>query len=500
MEVRDHQWKAIQRGSRYPSRLRDIRMLTRRALIAAPLAARSIRASDARRLHAGAATANVTPALGASLAGGMTNNVAKDVHDELHAKALVLDNGTARVAIILVDSCAIPREIIDSAKARIAAETQIPASHTLVAATHSHSAPAATHLFQSKPDPKYIDFLTHRIADSARLAIARLRPAQIGWGVGHEPRALFNRRWHTKPGYVNDDPFGKGTDTARMNPGYGNPNVIKPAGPIDPDLGLLVVQGTDGRPIALMGNYALHYVGGVGGGTISADYFPVWGQTLLRVAGVSAHGVVTMMSNACSGNINGVDYSKPPEKQPPYGQIERTCALLAPECLRVWRGIQLQDWVELAGSIEDLDLGVRLPSAADVEQAKKWLDEAPGKERAADHYTNRRHIYARETVILGREYPKTKKVAVQGLRIGALGIPTFPGEAFTELGLAVKKEKVFPTVMPVELANSYNGYIPTVEGHQQGGYETWRAKSSYLEVEAAPKLVAAALRRLRAIA
>lgn len=475
-------------------------MLTRRTLFVSSVFARAVRAADARRFHAGAATANVTPALGASLAGGMTDNVAKDVHDELRAKALVLDNGNARIAIILVDSCAIPREIIDNAKRRIASETGIPASHTLVAATHTHSAPASTHLFQSKPDPRYVEFLTGRIADSARLAVTRLRPARIGWGVGTEPRAVFNRRWHTKPGFVNDDPFGKGTDTVRMNPGYGNPNVTRPAGPVDPDLGLLAVHGADGQPIALMGNYALHYVGGTGGGAISADYFPVWGQTLLRLAGVSTHGTVTMMSNACSGNINGVDYSKAPEKLPPYRQIERVCALLAPECLRIWRGIEFQDWVDLGGSIEDLELGVRLPSEAEVVQAKKWLDEAPGTERAAGQYTNRRHIYARETVILGREYPKTKSTAVQGLRIGTLGIPTFPGEAFTELGLAVKKEKVFPTVMPVELANSYNGYIPTVEGHQQGGYETWRAKSSYLEVEAAPKLVAAALRRLRAIA
>jgi hypothetical protein len=474
-------------------------MLTRRALIATPFAV-AVRAADARRFHAGAATANITPALGASLAGGMTDNVSKDVHDELHAKALVLDNGNARVAMILVDSCAIPREIIDAAKARIAAEAQIPAAHTLVAATHTHSAPASTHLFQSKPDPKYVEFLTGRIADSARLAVARLRAARIGWGVGQEPRALFNRRWFTKAGFVNDDPFGTGADRVRMNPGYGNPNITKPAGPIDPDLGLVAVHGQDGRPIALLGNYALHYVGGVGAGTISADYFPVWGQTLLRIAGVSGSGVVTMMSNGCSGNINGVDVTRRPQKMPPYGQIERVCALLAPECLRVWRGIEFRDWVELAGSAEDVELGVRLPTAADVEQANKWLAEAPEKERAADHYSNRRHIYARETAILAREYSRTKKAAVQGLRIGTLGIPTFPGEAFTELGLEVKAAKVFPEVMPIELANSYNGYIPTVEGHQQGGYETWRAKSSYLETEAAPKLVAAAVRRLSAIA
>ncbi len=475
-------------------------MLSRRALIASGFLTRAVRAADTRRLQAGAAMANVTPRLGASLAGGMTDNVARDVHDELHAKALVLDNGNTRVAIVLVDSCAVPRSIMDEAKRLIEAQVKIPPAHTLIAATHSHSAPASAHLFQSKPDPKYVDFLPGRIADAARIAVNRLRPATIGWGVGQEPRALFNRRWFTKAGVQNDDPFGRGTGAVRMNPGFANPNITRPAGPIDPDLGLVAVHGEDGRPIALMGNYSLHYVGGVGGGAVSADYFAVWGPTLLRLAGVDPTGVVTMMTNACSGNINGIDVTTRAEAFPPYGNIERVCALLAPEGLRVWRGMKFEPWVELAGSVEDLDLGVRLPSESDVRQAREWLSQAPEAEREADHYRDRRHIYARETVLLHEGYPKTVKVPSQGLRIGTLGIPTFPGEAFTELGLDVKRDRPMPGIMPIELANSYNGYIPTEDGHRHGGYETGRAKSSYLETEAAPKLVAAALRRLRAIA
>ncbi|MBM3736742.1 MAG: hypothetical protein FJW39_13250 [Acidobacteria bacterium] len=475
-------------------------MITRRALAALPFVIRSVRAADARRLQAGAAMANITPALGASLAGGMRNNPAKDVHDELHARALVLDNGTARIAVILVDSCAVPREIIDPAKRMIADRAKIPASHTLVAATHSHSAPAATHLFQSRPDPRYVEFLTGRIADAAVIASNRLRPAQIGWGIGTEPRALFNRRWHTKPGYVNDDPFDNGTDTVRMNPGYGNPNITKPEGPIDPDLGLIVVKGADERVIAVIGNYALHYVGGVGGGAVSADYFPVWGRTLLRLAGVNDPGVVTMMSNACSGNLNNADVTSRPVSRPPYGQIEHVAALLGPESLRVWRSMKFEPWVELKGSLEEFELGVRLPGKVEVERARKLIAGAPAAERAEDHYSDRKHIYARETLILNSEYFPSVRTVVQALRIGRLGIPTLPGEAFCELGLEIKKAKVFAGLMPVELANSYNGYIPTPDAHRHGGYETWRAKSSYLETEAATKLVAAAVRRLGAIA
>ena len=103
-------------------------------------------------------------------------------------------------------------------------------------------------------------------------------------------------------------------------------------------------------------------------------------------------------------------------------------------------------------------------------------------------------------MILSESYPKTVRTPIQALRIGQLGVATFPGEAFAELGLAVKANSPFQSTMLIELANDYRGYIPTVEAHEHGGYETWRAKSSYLEKEAAPKMVAAAKRGLAELA
>jgi hypothetical protein len=449
-------------------------------------------------LHAGAAAANITPALGCSLAGGMRDNIASDVHDELHARALVLDNGNARLAIVLVDSCALPAALVDAAKKAIADHSRIPASHALVAATHTHSAPAATHLFQSKPDPRYVDWLATRIADSVRLAVNRLDRAQVAWAVGREPRPLFHRRYFMKPGSIPADPFGGATDQVRMNPGAGNANIVRPAGPVDPDLGLLAVHSIDGRPICLLGNYALHYVGGVGAGHISADYFSVWGETLLRAAGLAPRGAVAMMSNACSGNINNVDVRAPNIRFPPYRKIEQVCDILAVESLRLWREMKFESSVDLSASLEPVELGVRLPSPDQVAAARKLLDSAPAAERSRDHYSEVPHIYARETLLLAA-WPKTVRVPVQALRIGSLGLATFPGEAFVELGLEVRARSPLRPTMLIELANAYHGYIPTVEAHAHGGYETWRAKSSYLETGAAPKLVAAALARLQAL-
>jgi len=447
----------------------------------------------AGKLRAGAAVSNITPPLGCSLAGGMTDRLATEVHDELLVRALALDNGRARLAIALVDSCAVPREVIDRAKQRIEKQSQIPAGQVLVAATHTHSAPPAAHLFQSQPDPLYLDWLVGRIADSARMAVNRLQPARIGWAVGREERLVFNRRFFMKPGTIPPDPFGKTTDRVQMNPPVGSPNIVRPAGPTDPEVGVVAIESLDGKPISVLGNYALHYVGGTGPGHLSADYFSAWAESMTRLAGHPAF--VPMLSNGCSGNINGINFLVKAPAAPPYQRIQQFADILAAECYRSWRAIQFQESVELAGAIEELDLGVRLPAAEEVAAAREILAAAgPGP------YRERQHIYARETVLLSQSFPKTARTPIQALRIGSLAVATFPGEAFVDLGLEVKAKSPFRPTLLIELANDYRGYLPTVEAHELGGYETWRAKSSFLETTAAPKMVAAALRLMGSLA
>lgn len=441
-----------------------------------------------RKFLAGVAAPNITPPLGASIAGNMQNQTAKDVHDELHARCLVLDNGITKLAFVVVDSCAVAGEVIQSAKRQIEQHTGIPGHRVLVSATHSHSAPAAARLFQSEPDRGYQEFLATRISDAVRRACNRLQPARIGWGVGKEERLLFNRRYFMQPGAIPADPFGRTTDQVRMNPGVGNKDIIKPSGPIDPDVSILGVTTAAGEPLCALGSYALHYVGAAGN-TISADYFAVWANEISSRLHAGP-GFLGILANACSGNINNVNFMGTEKKYAPFQRMQEVAATLAEESVRVWKQIRFQDWVELNGTLEELDLKVRKPSAAEVAEARKLLIGAP------EDVSDRRQIYAKETVQLA-DFPATVRAPVQALRIGGLGIATFPGEAFTELGLEVKQKSPFQPTFLIELANSYLGYIPTVEGHRLGGYETWRAKSSYLEVDAAPKMVDAALRGLR---
>jgi hypothetical protein len=456
-----------------------------------------------RKFHAGAAAVNITPPLDAQIAGNMTYAPVAEVHDELYVKSLALDNGRTRLAFSVVDSCMVPGDIIARSKRMIEEDTGIPAAHILVSATHTHSAPAATHLFQSRPDPKYVDWLAVRIADSVRLAVKRLEPARIGWGVGREERLLFCRRFYMKPGTIPSNPLGGTTDRVQMNPPSGSPNILKPEGPIDPDVGLIAVESVPGRPICVIGNYALHYVGGVGRGHISADYFAYWAQAMTRQVGVSANSTfppfIGILTNACSGHGVSTDHRVAQKQYPPYVKMEWVAGVLAAESYRTWRTIEFQEWVELGATQEELEFGVRLPSQTDLAEAHKILGAAGWTKESKEQLTDRRAIYARETVFLA-DYPKTVKTPIQALRIGSLGVATFPGEAFAELGLEVKAKSPFKPTMLIELANDYRGYIPTQEAHANGGYETWRAKSSYLEVNAAPRMVGSAVRQLERLA
>ena len=436
--------------------------------------------------RAGAYAMDITPeAFPISVNGGMADRQATAAHDPLHARCLVLDNGETRIAFAICDSCMIPREIFDRAKDLASQKTGIPVDHMLMSATHTHEAPTSTGVFQSDPDEAYRQYLTKRIAEGIVKAHENLEPARVGWGSADDPTQVFNRRWFLKPDLMLENPFGKKIDRVQMNPGNGNPNKTEPSGPVDPEVCVLSVQAQDGRPIALLANYSLHYVGGVPGELLSADYFGAFAERLaLRIGATEAEpAFVGIMSNGTSGNINNVDYAA--ESLPgrePFEQMTVVANSVAEAAYQALEHIEYHDWVPLEMVETEVELGVRLPSAEDVEGAKRILAEAgepPLKGLPA--------IYARETVLLA-EYPETVKAKVQAIRIGDLGVTTSPCETFVETGLAIKEGSPFKKTFTISLANGYNGYLPTPEHHEYGGYETWRARSSYLAADAEPKI------------
>jgi len=462
--------------------------VTRRQILAG-LAAAS-RSNAATTLLAGAATTNISPAIGTSLAGFMTDRKTVDVHDELLVRCAAIESGSTRMLLATIDSCMVPRSILDRARARIARENSVDPACILMSSTHTHSAPPAMHLFQSLPDAHYVAMLEQRIGDAAQMAFRRLRPARIGAASGVEPTLVFNRRYFMKEGAVPPDPFGGKTDKVLMNPPTTGDAIIKPAGPVDPEHPVIAALGDDGRMIWVYGSYALHYAGFNPADHASADYFGAYAR---RVERALDDDCVALLANGCAANINGINPARPYPPTRDYTVIERTASVLAFETMRVLKTIEYTADIKLQGALEDVEIGVRRPSAQETAEAIKLVSDNPG-----NAYKERPLIYARETVFMSR-FPAAVNVPVQGLRIGNTGIGAFPGETFVELGLQIKRLNLFKTTAAISIANDACGYIPTVDAFDVGGYETWRAKSSYVERDAASKLTAGVERTLRKV-
>jgi len=442
-----------------------------------------------RSLQAGAAASNITPPLGALIVGGWRPYPATHIHDELYARCLVIDNGETRLAIVLCDNVGIPREVYDQAKTWIEEETGLPPSHVLTAATHTHSGPSAripNKLKRAEDLSDYQRFLARRIADGVRRAIKNLEPARIGWGSVDAPEHVFNRRWFIDPEHEEllRNPFG-GMDQVRMNPPRNHEALIKPAGPTDPEVCFLSVQSTEGRPIALLANYSLHYVGGVRGGEISADYFGVFAdriQELLEADRLDPP-FVGVLSNGTSGDVNNIDFQGQRGRREPYEQMRIVGRDVAEKVFEAHQDLVFHDWVPLGAVHRELVLQARKPDAERIAWAEAVLEQPEDSEG----FHRRERIYA-ERVSRLTEAPDEVAIPLQVLRIGEVGVAAIPFEVFAETGLELKERSPLPKSFTIELANGSFGYLPTPRQHEWGGYETWMG-TNYVEVEAAPKIV-----------
>jgi len=413
-------------------------------------------------LRAGAARAVITPSIGASIRGYYHERLARDIHDDLYAKSLVLERDGTSLAIVVCDLIGLAKEYIDRARSRAAEITGIPPANVLVACTHTHFGPGVARGINKIGDVDCVDWLPDRIADSIRMAQNRLRPAMIGHASGQCPKECHNRRYLMKDGAV------------VTNPGYMNPNIVKPVGPTDPEVALLAVLDSDRTPIAALCNYSLHYVGGCGPDSavvdysISADYFGAFDRALQRMAGGD---FVAIMMNGCCGDINNIDVFKPaPDCPEPRYQINRVADVVAAEAYKAWRGIRLTDYQlspELAAANHSLVLKRRAVTEDQVAAAKRTLN-APEPDSLGD-----RDWLESDTIVTLSEMPLERETQIQAMRIGDVGLVGIPGEVFVEFGLDIKWRSPFARPLVSELANDDIQYIPTAAAIDQGSYETY---------------------------
>jgi hypothetical protein len=434
------------------------------------------------RFRAGAAATDITPQeWPIRVIGNFGLTMAKSAHDQLHGRALVLEDGGVKIAIALVDSCYVKREEMDRVKALASKSTGIPVNRILLSATHTHSAPPSKADAGNAVEERYAERLVTQTADAISQANRRLAAARIGWAVVPVAEELFNRRWFMREGGILPDPFGGTTDKARMNPPAGSSDLIHPAGGTDPGFSIVSVQTADGKPLALLANYSLHYVGGVPGPEVSADYFGEFSKRVAERMAPGDAGFVAMLTNGTSGDVNNIDFIHPRPKAEPYERIGVVAGKLARHAAEAAKGMTYEETVPIRMAEKELRLRYRRPTPEQLRFARAAL-EAPDETKLPRNAK----AYA-ERALKIKEGPEFADLRLQAIRIGGLGIAAIPCEVFTEIGISIKELSPLRPTFTIELANGHYGYLPTPRHFELGGYETWLG-TNFLERDASVKI------------
>lgn len=428
---------------------------------------------------AGAAQTDITPPLGTIINGEFVAFYAHTIHDPLYAKALVLQNAGISLAIVIVDICAMDKEFITEVKKEITALAEIPAEHILIAATHTHYAGSILDLLGGPCDLPYRKSLGKKIVQSVVDAVQRLRPARIGFASVDVPEHVVCRRYYMKPGYKAFNPVTGGLDIIKTNPAGGEAYIDRRASEVDPELSAMAIQTIDGKWISLLANYSMHYVGDCANGTVTADYFGVFAKHISAFLNADA-SFVAMLSNGTSGEANIWDFLQPDRYPKEEHQKKEIIGRdLAGKLYEALKDIEWQTDPFLSASFKYITLGVRKPSAAEVEAAKKIVSQTDYRLINPDAEAMGK-IYAREQVFLN-EYPDTIEFPVQALKIGDITIGALGGEFFAETGLFLKENVGTDKYFTITMANGYIGYIPPAHEIEKGGYETWRCRTSHIK-------------------
>lgn len=440
---------------------------------------------------AGSALTNVTPKkLPVLVNGGMTSRSLDKVNTPVNARSIAFSDGKNTSVIVVVDSCMMPKELLDKAKKIASEKSGVPTNHILISATHAHSAPSCMGALGTPADPAYVLFLTKRLVDAILAPLQNMQPAKVGWGEIDAGDYTALRRWVIRPDKMQEDPFGNLTVRANMHAATNWDNVTGKSGPEDPMLSVISFQTTEGKPIGVLANFSMHYFGDK---DISADYFGLFSNGIKERLAPGDDGFVAMMSHGCSGDIWRHDYEKTSDRKGETITITEYASQMIDLALTAYDQIEYEVPKSIAMDETRITLKYRVPDKQRLEWAEKIVAEL------GDNLPkSKEEIYAREQVLLHEK--QQTEIVMQGLRIGEnIAIATTPTETYALTGLKIKAASPTAHTMVIELANGGDGYIPPPEQHLLGGYNTWPARSAGLEVEAESKITEADIQLLEKV-
>jgi len=414
------------------------------------------------KLTAGLAVTDITPPVGYRMSGYFRERLSTGTSNPLRAKALVLRQGDKSAALVFCDIIGISLDVSSRIRRQAAEKTGIPAANILIAATHSHTGPlyfgalrkhfhdlaVAEHGSDPYEKVDYSSELVAKIVKAITQAGAAAKPVRLKAGVAEQQGLSFNRRFHMKNG------------TVRFNPGILNPDIVRVAGPIDPEVGILFFSKADSNsPDAALVNFTLH-LDTVGGTKYAADY-PFYLERALR----EEYGdeFVLLFGTGTCGDINHIDVTKRQRLKTDF--IGRTLA----ETVNAKEG-SLEIVAEPALVVRSEIVQVPL--------------QRYGREKVAWARESIKKVGSRELSFL-KQVEAYKILALQMRRGGTIGLEVqvfrlsrdvavvgLPGEVFVDLGLAIKRASPFATTLVIELCQDAPGYIPTKKAFAEGSYET----------------------------
>jgi neutral ceramidase len=430
----------------------------------------------------GAATAKITPPVGSIMGNSYGITVSEGVHDDLYSKALVFERAGVKTAFIALDLISLPHELVASTREMITRLTGIPGSNIIMTATHVHAGPQMNPLFWESvggiPKQKseaYLKDLPGAISESVELAENKLQPVRASVGTFQENSINFNRRFLMKDG------------SFKTNPGRLNDNSVRPMGPVDPELSVVLFESLDSQPVAILVNFALH-VAVVGGNHFSAD-FP--GTVSALLGEVYGQELVTVFTNGTSGNVNHIDVMQPDQLNS-YEESARIGTILAGNVLKTLSSLQQISLNSLQVHTERVELPVPVIPPGEEKWAQEIMKQY-GKSESPPFNDVVRAWRILDLVELssGVRYASTTTVPlvkgggalsseIQVLAIGnELALVGFPGDAFVELGLAIKLNSPFRfTIVNEQSGNGSISYVPNRKAFPEGGYEVLSARFS----------------------
>lgn len=415
-------------------------------------------------LKIGAAAVKITPPVGIPMAGYYYDRGATGIHDDLYAKAIVIEKDGSKIAIVSCDLIGVPTYIVVETRNLVEKSIGIDADHIMIDATHSHTGPVIPEINDqynitgknSEILSQYISKLPGLIAESVKLANAALAPAKISMGLGHEETISFNRRFFMTDG------------TVGWNPGKLNPKIIKPAGPIDPDVFVLYAETSDGKPVSTYVNFALH-LDIVGGTEISAD-MPYTLSTILGK--IKGNGMVTMFAQGCCGNINHINV-KTNEPQKGNNEAQRIGTVLTGEVIKTYTRLQPVEISNITTIREIVKLPLPDVKPSELPIAQEIISRI-GKPDAPKFLEL---VNAHKVIDVLNRKGEPVEAEIQVIALGdQCAIVALPGEIFTELGMYIRSRSPYTYTMVVELANGSIGYVPDRKAYIEGNYEPISAR------------------------